>query len=212
MVNQSDSYLDASSVTVSRETDAKLHSYNAMLHKWQKAVNIVSPSTLHDSLNRHFIDSLQILPLLPKETKTLYDLGSGGGFPGMVLAIAAPEINVSLIESDRKKCSFLSSVSRETKSPVTVVNTRIEAADLPAPDVITARALADLSLLFSWCLAWAEENPDLVLIFPKGRNATQEIAQAEELYSFEYQEIVSKTSDESAIIIVHKLCARLPNA
>ena len=76
-------------VNVSRETDSKLHEYDAILHKWQKAVNIVSPSTLNDSLNRHFIDSLQILPLIPKEAKTLYDLGSGGGFPGMVLAIAA---------------------------------------------------------------------------------------------------------------------------
>jgi 16S rRNA (guanine527-N7)-methyltransferase len=212
MVNQSDSYLAAAHVNVSRETDAKLHSYDEMLHKWQKAVNIVSPSTLNDSLNRHFVDSLQILPLLPKDTKTLYDLGSGGGFPGMVLAIAAPDVEVSLIESDRKKCSFLSSVSRETKTPATVVNARIEATDLPAPDVVTARALADLSLLLSWCLTWAEENPDLVLIFPKGRNAAQEIAEAKEKYSFEYQEIASKTSDESAIIIVHKLCARLPNA
>jgi 16S rRNA (guanine527-N7)-methyltransferase len=217
MVNQSDSRsansgLSLSGVNVSRETESKLQTYDAMLHKWQKAVNIVSPSTLGDSLNRHFVDSLQILPLLPKNTKTLYDLGSGGGFPGMVLAIAAPEIQVSLIESDRKKCSFLSSVSRETVSPATVINERIENAKLPAPDVVTARALADLTLLFTWCIDWAEENADLVLVLPKGRNAAQEIAQAEDSFSFEYKEIPSKTSDESSIIIVYKLRARLPKA
>jgi|TARA_R110002126_G_scaffold13118_7_gene57301 16S rRNA (guanine527-N7)-methyltransferase len=217
MVNQNDSRastsgLGLSGVDVSRETDSKLQAYDAMLHKWQKAVNIVSPSTLSDSLNRHFVDSLQILPLLPKNTKTLYDLGSGGGFPGMVLAIAAPDIEVSLIESDRKKCSFLSSVSRETLSPTTVVNTRIESAALPAPDVVTARALADLTQIFTWCLHWAEENPNLTFLLPKGRNVAQEIADAEEKFSFDYEQVSSKTSDESSIIIVYKLRTRLPKA
>jgi 16S rRNA (guanine527-N7)-methyltransferase len=213
MVNQTDSRnmvskLLFSGVDVSRETESKLQAYDAMLHKWQKAVNIVSPSTLSDSLNRHFVDSLQILPLLPQGTKTLYDLGSGGGFPGMVLAIAAPEIKVSLIESDRKKCSFLSNVSRETNSPATVVNERIEKLSLPAPDVVTARALADLTLLFTWCQNWAEQNPNLTLLLPKGRNAAQEIMQAKERFDFEYKEIPSKTSAESAIIIVYKLRAK----
>jgi 16S rRNA (guanine527-N7)-methyltransferase len=197
-----------SKVNVSRETDSKLKQYEALLNKWQKALNIVSPSTLADSKIRHFDDSLQILPLLPENTKTLYDLGSGGGFPGMVLAIAAPDVSVSLIESDRKKCSFLSSVSRETKSPANVVNARVESSDLPAPDVITARALADLKTLMGWCLKWAEENPDLVLIFPKGRAVQQEITQAQVDYSFEYKEIPSETSPEATIIIVYKLALK----
>ena len=201
-----------SGANVSRETDSKLQQYNQMLHKWQKAINIVSPSTLNDSLNRHFIDSLQILPLLPKNTKTLYDLGSGGGFPGMVLAIASENISVSLIESDRKKCSFLSSVSRETNSPSTVINKRIEETSLPAPDVVTARALADLKTLFSWCEEWAAQNPDLVLVFPKGRTADEEIAQAQAEYDFTYDKVASKTSDESTIIIVHKLNSKTRKA
>lgn len=197
-----------SGVHVSRETDSKLQRYNALLHKWQKAINIVSPSTLEDSLRRHIYDSLQIVPLIPKNTKKLYDLGSGGGFPGMVLAIACGNIDVTLVESDRKKCSFLSAVSRETESKTHIVNERIESTNLPAPDVITARALADLKQLFTWCLPWAEANPNLTLIFPKGRTVLDEIKTAQEIFAFEYDVHTSKTSDESAIIVVYKLSKR----
>lgn len=201
-------FITNKAINVSRETDSQLATYNALLHKWQKALNIVSPSTLNDSQQRHFVDSLQISSLIPKNTETLYDLGSGGGFPGMVLAIAAPQITVTLIESDRKKCSFLSNVSRETGIKANVCNERIEQTSLPAPDVITARALADLETLFTWCIDWATQNPALTLLFPKGRTAQDEIATAQEKFDFSYEVHPSIVSEESCIIAVHKLQKR----
>ena len=81
----------------------KLRRYEALLHKWQKAVNLVGPATLPDSWQRHFVDSMHLAALLPEEKKTLYDLGSGAGFPGLVLAIMRPDMEISLIESDQKK-------------------------------------------------------------------------------------------------------------
>ena len=201
-------FISHSAINVSRETDSQLAQYDALLHKWQKAINIVSPSTLKDSEQRHFIDSLQILSHIPEGTKTLYDLGSGGGFPGMVLAIAAPQIDVTLVESDRKKCSFLATVSRETGIKTQIENKRIEETNLPAPDVITARALADLDTLLGWCLHWADKNPDLTLLFPKGRTAEDEIAAALKNYNFSYEVQPSIVSEESYVIIVHKLQKR----
>ena len=91
-----------------------LATYKSLLLKWAKVINLVSPATLADVDARHFQDSLQLIPLLPAHTKTLFDLGSGAGFPGLVIALERPDIRVHLFESDTKKCSFLSTVSRET--------------------------------------------------------------------------------------------------
>lgn len=110
---------------VSRETEARLRQYQALLLKWQEKINLISPGTMKDSWARHFQDSLQILPLVPDGPARLYDLGSGAGFPGLVLAIARPDLAVTLIESDAKKCAFLQAVSRETGVKVTIDNCRI---------------------------------------------------------------------------------------
>jgi 16S rRNA (guanine527-N7)-methyltransferase len=95
---------------VSRESLDKLTHYLALLEKWQRAVNLVSPSTLPDAWNRHFVDSAQLGALLDEEKTVLFDFGSGAGFPGMALAILYPQLAVHLVESDQKKCSFLSTV------------------------------------------------------------------------------------------------------
>jgi 16S rRNA (guanine527-N7)-methyltransferase len=149
--------------------EALLRHYQALLVKWQEKINLVSPTTIQDSWKRHFEDSLQLLPLVPEGAKTLYDLGCGAGFPGLVLAMARPDLAVTLVESDAKKCAFLTAVSRETGVQVTIQNSRIEAATatLPPPDIITARALASLEKLFDLAHPWLASNP--VLIFPKGK-------------------------------------------
>jgi len=103
-----------------------LQTYQELLHKWQKRINLVSNNTIKDSWERHFEDSLQIIDLIPEMTKNLVDLGSGAGFPGLVIAIEKPEISVTLVESDQKKCSFLKTVSRETNTDVNVINDRIQ--------------------------------------------------------------------------------------
>lgn len=167
--------------------------YEALLRKWQKAVNLVSPVTLNCMRERHFEDSLQLAPLIPQGA-ILFDLGSGAGFPGLVLAMARPDLNVTLIESDTKKCTFLSTVSRETKTPATIWNQRIENVSRETiPAVITARALASLDKLLGYCLPWAEANPALVMLFLKGEKAKEEIEEARQFYDFEVEEIVSQT-------------------
>ena len=92
---------------VSRETLPALGAYVDLLTKWQKAINLVGPATLQDAWARHIVDSAQLLPLLPAGAKRLADLGTGAGFPGLVLAALRPDLNVVLIESDARKAAFL---------------------------------------------------------------------------------------------------------
>lgn len=187
--------------------EAKLKTYEALLHKWQKAVNLVSPGTLPDSWNRHFVDSLQVVPLVPAAAKTLYDLGSGAGFPGIVLAMMLPGLAVTPVESDQKKCTFMLAVSRETKTPLTVHCARIEhaAESLPAPDVVSARALANLSELLRLIRPWVEKNPDLVCLFPKGAQYAAEIKEAQALARFEVVEKVSVTDSAARILLLRNI-------
>lgn len=137
---------------VSRETFERLETYERLLRLWQEKINLVSNSTLNDLWNRHFLDSLQLLKSVPADVSretpdvpdhlTWADLGSGGGFPGMVLAIAGIE-GIHLIESDQRKCAFLREVSRETSAKVIIHSQRIESVNLKA-DIISSRAFADL--------------------------------------------------------------------
>lgn len=195
--------------SVSRETAEKLSHYRAVLEKWQKAINLVSPATLRDAAIRHFDDSLQLLPLIPADARTLYDLGSGAGFPGLVLAIVKPDLAVTLVESDQKKCSFLSTVSRETKAGATIANERIEVATAPvesggrpAPDVVTARALAALPVLLDMVAPWAAQNPNLTLIFPKGARAADEMAEARKKWDFSVVEYQSATDVAARVLVL----------
>jgi 16S rRNA (guanine527-N7)-methyltransferase len=192
---------------VSHETLERLYLYESLLHKWQSKINLVSPATLAEAWERHFIDSAQLSPFL-EGVSTLYDLGSGAGFAGMVLAIFNPATVVTLIESDSKKCAFLQTVSRETGVPVAIRNERIEAATaaLPAPHAVTARALADLSNLCDYVAPWAVQNSALRLIFPKGAQYAQEIKAAHRGgWEFDVREKPSLTAPESRILILENL-------
>ena len=188
---------------------AKLKTYEALLNKWQPKINLISNNTLDNAWQRHFEDSMQVEALLPKNTKTLFDLGSGGGFPGLVLAIMCPNIIVTLVESDQKKCSFLKTVSRETETSATIQNCRIEAFEgEQTPDVITARALAALPLLFNYCYKWIEANPKLQLIFPKGERADEELVELAKEWRYSLCTYQSKT-DTNAKILVFSDISRL---
>lgn len=182
--------------------DEKLKTYHALLLKWQDKINLISPTTIEKAWLRHFDDSIQLVDLLPENTKTLFDLGSGAGFPGLVLAIQRPDINVHLVESDQKKCSFLKTVSRETNTPVAVHTARIESVNIEVvPDVVTARALASLDKLFHYSFQWIEKNPHLVLILPKGEKMRNEIQKAEQSWSFDYETRKSKTDNFATIVV-----------
>jgi len=187
---------------VSRETESALRAYQTLLLKWQEKINLISPATMADSWARHFEDSTQIVPLVPQGSKTLYDLGSGAGFPGLILAIARPDIAVTLIESDAKKCAFLQAVSRETGVTVTIKNARIEsvAREFPAPNVVTARALASLESLLDYAGPWAKSA---TMIFPKGENWQAEIDAANAAgWAFDYEAVPSKTEKNARILVL----------
>lgn len=193
--------------TVPRGTLETLRVYEALLVKWQKAINLVGPASIPDAWSRHFMDSIQIVPMVPAEAKTLYDIGSGAGFPGMVLAIARPDLSVTLIESDQKKCAFLTTVSHETKTPVKIESIRIEQAaqDMPAPDVISARALAALPLLLTYIKPWLDKNPGLVCVFPKGSHYQEELAEAHAIARFDVDEHVSITDSAARILVLRNI-------
>lgn len=183
---------------------AKLQTYQDLLVKWQKTVNLVSNSTLAEAWTRHFEDSLQVAACVPEGTKVLADIGSGAGFPGLVIAIVRPEIQVHLVESDARKCAFLSTVSRETGINNTVIHTgRIESV-LPGieADVVSARALAALpDLLVLTESQWGKESP-ATLVFPKGADWQKEVDLAKVDHSFDLVVKPSKTAVSAAIMCI----------
>lgn len=196
-------------IAVSRETQEKLETYHALLLKWQKAINLVSPKTLDEAWIRHFADSAQLSQYIPAETKTIMDWGSGAGFPALVLAIMRPEIEFHVVESDERKCQFMRTVSRETNTPITLHEDRIENMGACFPvDMIMARALAPLDQLLEYALLWAQENPTLQMLLLKGETVDDEIAQAQNAFGFEAAKHASITNPQASILQishVHKL-------
>lgn len=179
----------------------KLKRYESLLVKWQAKINLVSPNTINNAWQRHFEDSIQINSLLPKGAQTLFDLGCGAGFPGLILAMINPDLDVHLVESDQKKCSFLKTVSRETETKVMIHNCRIEELSVDViPDIITARALADLPKLFDYCAPWIGANHALALVFPKGRAADRELDLLKEGWNFEHESCKSVTDQQARIL------------
>ncbi len=183
----------------------ELQLYHDLLLKWQKAVNLVAPSTIEDAWNRHFEDSLQLVDLIPQSATSLIDIGSGAGFPGLVLALARPDLAVHLVESDQKKGTFLLKVSRETGAKnVNVHSQRIESA-LPKlrADVVTARALASLPQLLTMTEPqWERGESPATLLFLKGAGWQKEVDLARVGHDFELVVIPSKTNPEAAILCI----------
>ncbi len=184
---------------VSRETLDRLRRYDALLRRWQNAINLVSADSLKDAWRRHFWDSAQLLPLIPPGTRSLLDVGSGAGFPGLVLAILGVD-GVVLVESDGRKCAFLREVARETGTRVTIHADRLERLGdrMPPPDIITARAVASLDLLLDRIKLYIA--PNTVCLFHKGRRVDAEIEQARKRWTMALEKIPSET-DPSGVIL-----------
>jgi 16S rRNA (guanine527-N7)-methyltransferase len=198
----------ARAFSVSHETMERLELYERLLQQWQKAVNLVSPTTLPQVWRRHFADSAQLIALAPK-AKTWVDLGSGGGFPGLAIAIALAnqkECCVHLIESNSRKCAFLSEVARRTGASARVHAMRIadaaESGAIPAADVVTARALAPLDALLDLALPFLGSAS--VGLFLKGREAEVEIAGARERWAFDLTTHASVSDAEGRILEIRK--------
>jgi 16S rRNA (guanine527-N7)-methyltransferase len=183
----------------------RLETYAALLSRWTRTINLVSQASLRDLWRRHMLDSAQLLPLLPAapadRRRIIVDLGSGAGFPGMVLALLdAGEVH--LVESDRRKAVFLREAARETGADVLVHNQRIEDMSPIAADVVTARACAPLPKL----LKYAYEIPGSVpgtrpcCLFLKGQRADQELTEAGKQWTMLVDSFPSR-SDPSGTIL-----------
>lgn len=187
---------------VSRET---LEEFADLVRKWNPAINLVSKTSLLNMWERHFVDSLQLHKLIPINAKTCMDIGSGGGFPGIVLAIASrtsnPLRHFTLVESDQRKATFLREAARQLALNVTVISERVETLAPQGADLLSARALAPLTKLLEWALAHL--NAQGVCIFPKGTTYKEELADARELFDFDLEVIPSQTDPNGAIL---KIC------
>jgi 16S rRNA (guanine527-N7)-methyltransferase len=188
-------------LNVSRETSERLRTYVGLLEKWTSKINLVSKSSLDHVWTRHIWDSAQLFELTPPAANWV-DLGSGGGFPGLVIAClaadSAPEMKMMLIESDQRKAAFLRTVARETGVRATVLVERAEIAAPQEADILSARALGDLTGL----LGFAERHLRLggTALFQKGINWEKEVSDALTTWSFEHEVIKSKTEPGAVIL------------
>jgi 16S rRNA (guanine527-N7)-methyltransferase len=160
---------------VSRETLARLEAYADLLIRWSARINLVGRDTVADLWRRHMLDSAQLRPLMPSAAQSVVDLGSGAGFPGLVLAILGAA-GVELIEADSRKAAFLREAARVTAAEATIRPCRIAAVPPHQVDVVTARALAPLDKLLD--LAEPFIGPDTICLFPKGEKAAAELTLA----------------------------------
>lgn len=157
---------------VDDRTRERLAALLDVLMRWQARINLVGASTLTDPWRRHMLDSAQLVPLLPAAARTIVDMGSGAGFPGLVLAILGAG-RVHLVESDVRKAAFLIEANRLTQADAVIHACRVEALPPLAADVVTARALAPLDRLLDLALPLLAS--DGVCLFPKGRTAEKEL-------------------------------------
>lgn len=193
-------------VNVSRETLQRLDTYAALLQKWNPAINLVAPSTLKALWERHFLDSAQVLDLAGPGSSWV-DIGTGGGFPGLIIAILAaekrPDLHVTCIESDLRKATFLRTVIRETGVNALVISKRIEQVDPQGADILSARALAPLTKL----LGFAERHLAAggQALFPKGATHATEVSEALENWRFQADTYASKTDPEAVILSLREI-------
>lgn len=187
----------AAETGVSRETLGRLQTYAALLRKWSRSINLVGRSTLNDLWRRHMLDSAQLYPLIPNDAHSLVDLGSGAGFPGMVLAIMGVR-DVHLIEADKKKCAFLRQVARETATDVTIHVARIEEVGSFRSDVVVARALASLPQLLDFASGFADEHS--ILLFLRGRGVDLELTRLGKAANMRIEKFPSRTDPHATIL------------
>lgn len=193
--------------SVSRETLQKLEKLCALITKWTKSINLISPNSVSEIWDRHIVDSAQIYQIAPPNWTSWVDLGSGGGLPGLVIAILDQEKRpITLVESDQRKCLFLNTAKRELDLNLLVVNKRIERVDLDNFDVMSARALAPLHELLSYAVQYL--TPEGTAILPKGARFNEELDQARQGWQFDVTLHPSSTNPESRILEASRIHRR----
>lgn len=198
MINQAEAL---EMLDVSRETIRRLESFEATLRKWNPRINLVSASSLDDLWSRHIIDSIQVYRS-GSPVDHWVDLGSGGGFPGLIAALVAmedsPKTKFTLIESDQRKAAFLRTAAREAGISCRILAQRIEVVPPLDADIVSARALADLtSLLY---LTTRHLGRGGFALLPKGATWKKEVATAQEKWRFRFEPITSVTDPKAVIL------------
>lgn len=197
---------------VSRETLEHYQIWYSLLSRWNKKINLVAPSTLHDFWLRHALDSWQLVDLLPdgrESAETVLDMGAGAGFPGLAIAIAlrdTPDAHITLVEANGKKCNFLRTVIRELNLPAKAVQARVENCEPQSYDIITARAFAPLPKLLEYSLPfWSKATTALL---PKGESWQAEVDAARKTFNFDLETTTSQTNDQAKILTITNLATR----
>ena len=201
-------------VPVSRETGDRLAAYVDLLARWRKTTNLIAGSTFPSVWTRHIADvpqprtdSAQLLALAPTARRWI-DMGSGAGFPGLVIAIQLADVRgavVHCIESDQRKCAFLREAVRATGAAATIHSARVEAIDvasLGAVDAVTARAFAPLPLTLKLARTWIERGA--VGVFPRGESAKDQVAALPEATAYAIEVLPSLVDERSAILRVRQ--------
>lgn len=193
---------DVTDMNVSRETEDKLKLFLELLKKWTPKINLVAPSSVGNAWNRHFLDSAQTFRHRSSDAGSWVDIGSGGGFPGLVCAVLAekncPDLRFTMIESDARKGAFLRTVNRELDLKATVLVKRIEEVEPQHANVLSARALASVTDLLP--MAKLHLKPSGRALFLKGEKWEKEVAEAKKSWNFSMSSHKSRTNDLAAIL------------
>ena len=194
----------AAATGVSRETLSRLKAYIGLLTDWNARHNLVSKTSLEEVWKRHVWDSAQLAPLIPEKAKTLADLGSGAGFPGLVLALLLNDrLAVTLYEATRKKADFLRAAAERLELAVAVRSERIEETAKTRFDVVTARACAPLPKLLEYAQHFT--GPGTVCLFLKGQNVGVELTEAHKSWRMKVRQHPSLTHPFGAILEIREL-------
>lgn len=192
---------------VSRETLLALREFEALVQRWTPAINLISKSTIPLIWDRHIVDSAQLFSHCPEGATRWLDIGSGGGFPGLVIAILAkeakPELKVTLVESDGRKSTFLRQAAKTLSLSVEVLTNRAESLKAVGADVLSARALAPLKDLLPFAIQHLASNG--VAIFPKGARHVDEVRAARQAWHFDLESHPSRSEPDAAILIIRKI-------
>ena len=208
MVKCIDEYTFSSITKVSRETISSLKKYEELLKKANKRLNLIGKSTVHEIWERHFLDSAQVIDFIGKNDKNLVDIGTGAGFPGLVLAIMSKDrkipLKIKLIEKSNKKTKFLQDVINELNLNAEVINENVfELKEKISEDVFVARAFKPLKIILQ-LVHDNTENWKKIFVF-LGKTGKSELVQASKVWDIEYKQRVSLTSNDSIIVEINRL-------
>jgi 16S rRNA (guanine527-N7)-methyltransferase len=192
----------ADPVALTPEATERLNAFADLLRQWNRRINLVAPADVGDLWRRHVLDSAQLADLVPPDAPSFVDLGSGAGFPGLVLAIVTGR-HVHLVESDQRKAAFLREAARVTRTSATVHAARAESLRVAPQPLVTARALAPLATLLTWAAPILA--PGGICLFPKGRGVEPELTAAAAEWHMRVERVPSHLDAAATILRISEV-------